>query len=40
VDASDGPCRRGRGDDAATGNISIRTVERSKIPRRAGGKVI
>ena len=26
-------------DDAATGNISIRTVERDKIPRRFGGKV-
>jgi NADH-quinone oxidoreductase subunit I len=27
-------------DDAATGNISVRTVERSKIPTRFGGKVI
>ena len=29
----------GRRDDAATGNISIRTVERDKISRRSGGKV-
>ena len=29
----------GRRDDAATGNISIRTVERDKISRRFGGKV-
>jgi NADH-quinone oxidoreductase subunit I len=30
----------GKRDDAATGNISIRHVERRKIPTRAGGKVI
>ena len=29
----------GKRDDAATGNISIRTVERDKISRRFGGKV-
>ncbi len=29
----------GNRDDAATGNISIRTVERDKISRRFGGKV-
>jgi NADH-quinone oxidoreductase subunit I len=30
----------GKRDDAATGNISVRTVERKKIPRRSGGKVL
>ncbi len=30
----------GKRDDDATGNISIRTAERRKIPRSAGGKVI
>jgi NADH-quinone oxidoreductase subunit I len=29
----------GKRDDAATGNISIRTVARNKIPMRFGGKV-
>jgi NADH-quinone oxidoreductase subunit I len=29
----------GNRDDEATGNISIRTVERDKISRRFGGKV-
>jgi NADH-quinone oxidoreductase subunit I len=29
----------GNRDDAATGNLSIRTVARNKIPRRFGGKV-
>jgi NADH-quinone oxidoreductase subunit I len=30
----------GKRDDAATGNISVRAVERAKIPTRFGGKVI
>lgn len=31
--------QRGKRDDAATGNVSVRVVERDKISRRLGGTV-